>query len=59
MIRYRDDERLIFYDLQGDEGDSISVRESGDAAYAFSPSGRHWYIFRAESGRLLKARTWW
>lgn len=59
VIRYHEEDLLVFYDLEGNEGDSISVRDSGESAYGFSPSGRYWYVFRAETGRLMKVRTWW
>ncbi len=49
---------LRFYDLFGNEGDSLSLSH-GDARYAFSAAGTHFYLLRSEEEKLVKADTWW
>ncbi len=52
------DRILRFYDLFGNEGDSLSLSH-GDADYAFSAAGTHFYLLRSEDEKLVKADTWW
>ncbi len=59
VIRYYDDDRLVFYDLKGIEGADLTVKDTGDMRIGFSPEGGHWYIFDPRAGRITKARTWW
>ena len=59
VIRFRDDEKMVFYDLKGDEVETYWARDHGDIRYAYSPGGEYWYILDPERGTLTKARTWW
>jgi hypothetical protein len=34
-------------------------KSSGEVLYFFEPSGRYWFMYERESGRLSKLRTWW
>lgn len=49
---------LRFYDLAGNEGESLSLREH-ESRYAFSATGKHFYLLRSEDEKLVKADTWW
>jgi len=53
------DQRLVFYDLAGNEGDSLDISSRGDTAYDFSAAGTHFYLLLADEGKLIKANTWW
>ena len=52
-------DRMILYDLKGEEVDTYVTNDHGDVRYAYSPSGEYWYIMDTSAGKLVKARTWW
>ena len=60
ILTHDDETRLVRYESDsGKELDSLSLDDTEDTRFDFSPDGKKWLLYDGANGTLHLLRTWW